>query len=143
MSEICKFCGGDELRPDLIRIAAMPGGTLYFHKDQTHPGRLLFAAERHVKRATDLPPEEFGAIMRSVHRAACVLNGIYAPDKINYLILGDLGTHLHVHIVPKYKDGKDWGKMFLTDEPRPVFLKQSEYQEKVEKIRNGLNRNDA
>lgn len=141
MCEVCKFCGGDGLRPDLIRVNALPGGTLYFHKDQTHPGRLLFAAGRHVRRVTDLSPEEFGQIMRSVHRAARALNEIYAPDKINYLIFGDLGTHLHVHIVPKYKGGKDWGKMFLTDEPKPVILEPGEYRDKIEKIRNYLNQN--
>ena len=46
MSEICKFCGGPELRPDMVEVGPMPGGTLYLHRDQTHPGRLLMASAR-------------------------------------------------------------------------------------------------
>lgn len=28
MTECCKFCGGEDLRPDLIEIGALPGGRL-------------------------------------------------------------------------------------------------------------------
>ena len=56
MSGACKFCGGAELRPDLIAVGEMPGGRLYLHRDQTHPGRLLLASRRHGKKITDLTP---------------------------------------------------------------------------------------
>jgi len=73
MSGACKFCGGAELRPDLIAVGEMPGGRLYLHRDQTHPGRLLLASRRHVKKITDLTPEEYAALMDSVYQAAQAL----------------------------------------------------------------------
>ena len=57
-------------------------------------------------------------------RQAQAVTDLLHPDKINYLIFGDTSTHLHVHIVPKYRDGKDWGKVFLTDEPTPDVYKR-------------------
>lgn len=76
--------------------------------------------------------------MDSVYRAAQAVTAIYAPDKINYLIFGDTSTHLHVHIVPKYRQGKDWGKVFLTDEPTPVCLTEPEYQASAAALRRQL-----
>lgn len=138
MSEACKFCGGAELRPDMVEIGRVPGGTLYLHRDQTHPGRLLLASERHVRKITDLAEEEYKALMDSVYRAAQAVTALYSPDKINYLVFGDISTHLHIHIVPKYQGGKDWGRVFLTDEPEPVYLSEQEYQDSAAALRRQL-----
>lgn len=137
MSE-CKFCGGQGLRPDLLKVGELPGGALYLHRDQTHPGRLLLASPRHVAKATGLSGEEFGRLMDGVYRAAQAVTALYAPDKVNYLILGDTGDHLHVHIVPKYRQGKDWGRVFLTDEPEPVYLSETQYHNSVAALRRRL-----
>lgn len=134
----CKFCGSAQLRPDMVEVGPLPGGTLYLHRDQTHPGRLLMVSARHVRKITDLTPEEYTPLMDSVYRAAQAVTSLYQPDKINYLIFGDTSTHLHIHIVPKYRDGKDWGKVFLTDEPHPVHLTQQEYQDSVSALRRWL-----
>lgn len=142
MSDACKFCGGPELRPDMVTVGQMPGGTLYLHRDQTHPGRLLLASARHVKKITDLTPEEYAALMDSVYRAAQAVTRLYQPDKINYLVFGDTGTHLHVHIVPKYRSGKDWGRVFLTDEPEPKLLSEAEYTEAAAALRKALDLTD-
>lgn len=128
MADPCKFCGDVSLRPDLMEVGPVPGGVLYLHRDQTHPGRLLLASLRHVKKVTDLSVQEYRELTDSVYRAAQAVTDLLHPDKINYLVFGDTGTHLHVHIVPKYRNGKDWGKVFLTDEPNPVLLPEAEYR---------------
>lgn len=117
----------------------MPGGRLY-PPPGTRPTRAgsCWPAGRHVKKITDLTPEEYAALMDSVYQAAQALTRLYQPDKINYLVFGDTGTHLHVHIVPKYQGGKDWGKVFLTDEPSPVYLTEPEYQNSVAALRRQL-----
>ena len=135
MEEICKFCGDAHLRPDMAEVGPMPGGTLYLHRDQSHPGRLLMVSARHVRKITDLSPEEYAALMDSVYQAAQAVTALCQPDKINYLVFGDTSTHLHVHIVPKYRQGGDWGKVFLTDEPNPVYLTEREYEESVTALR--------
>ena len=122
----------------MVEIGKVPGGTLYLHRDQTHPGRLLLASARHVKKATDLTTQEYFDLMGSVYQAAQAVTELYQPDKINYLIFGDTGTHLHVHIVPKYRNSSEWGQIFLTDEPNPIFISEEEYRERAQALRREL-----
>lgn len=49
-------------------------------------------------------------------------------DKINYAIYGDLVSHFHVHLVPKHRDGLQWGGPFTDDLPK-VLLADQEYEE--------------
>ena len=39
-------------------------------------------------------------------------------DKINYAIYGDIVSHFHVHVVPKTKDGLQWGGPFTDNIPK-------------------------
>jgi diadenosine tetraphosphate (Ap4A) HIT family hydrolase len=45
--------------------------------------------------------------------------------------------HLHVHLVPKYRDGYEWGDVFAMN-PHKAELTDAEYQELIEKIRAAL-----
>ena len=59
------------------------------------------------------------------------------PDKVNYATYGDKVSHLHVHVVPKYENGPDWGGPFK-DDRTPVILSEEEYIRRVEQIREHL-----
>lgn len=58
----------------------------------------------------------------------------FNPDKVNYGAYGDMGHHLHFHLVPKYKDGYEWGGVFAMN-PGEKTLSDEEYQDMVEKYR--------
>jgi diadenosine tetraphosphate (Ap4A) HIT family hydrolase len=45
--------------------------------------------------------------------------------------------HLHMHVVPKYKDGYGFGGVFEMN-PQKTSLSDSEYAEVIEKIKAGL-----
>ena len=45
--------------------------------------------------------------------------------------------HLHVHLVPKYRDGYEWGGVFAMN-PGQVKLSDSEYAAMIEKIKANL-----
>ena len=51
---------------------------------------------------------------------------LYHPNKINYATFGDLVPHVHVHVVPKYENGPDWGSPF-DDSQGKVELEEQEY----------------
>jgi len=42
-----------------------------------------------------------------------------------------------MHLVPKYKDGFEWGGVFEMN-PGKVYLSDGEYQEMIEKIKSNL-----
>jgi len=46
-------------------------------------------------------------------------------------------SHLHIHVVPKYKDGYGFGGVFEMN-PQKIALSESEYAGLIEKIKMGL-----
>ena len=60
------------------------------------------------------------------------MHEIFNSDKVNYGAYGDTGHHLHFHLVPKYKDGYEWGGVFAMN-PGKKTLSDEEYQDMVEK----------
>jgi diadenosine tetraphosphate (Ap4A) HIT family hydrolase len=72
----------------------------------------------------------FAQVARAVHK-------VFNPAKVNYGAYGDTGCHLHMHIVPKYKDGDEWGGTFQMN-PDKVYLTDEEYEAMAEQIRRAL-----
>ena len=62
---------------------------------------------------------------------------MFSPDKVNYGAYGDTGCHLHMHLVPKYKDEYEWGGVFEMN-PGKTLLTDAEYAEMIEKIKAAL-----
>ena len=62
---------------------------------------------------------------------------LYHPDKINYATFGDGVPHVHVHVVPKYKGGLQWGEAFH-DDVEKVLLSEEEYQEMAKALREEI-----
>lgn len=62
------------------------------------------------------------------------MHKIFNSDKVNYGAYGDTGHHLHFHLVPKYKDGYEWGGVFAMN-PGKKTLSDEEYQDMVKKYR--------
>lgn len=102
---------------------------VYLFKEQSHLGRVIVAHKKHVSEITELTSEE-----RAVYIVACAMHEIFNPDKVNYGAYGDTGHHLHFHLVPKYKDGYEWGDVFAMN-PGEKTLSDEEYQDMVKKYR--------
>ena len=62
---------------------------------------------------------------------------VFNPDKVNYGAYGDTGCHLHMHIVPKYNGGDEWGGTFAMN-PDKVYLTDEEYEDMAVAIRAAL-----
>lgn len=76
---------------------------------------------RSSRRTFELSEEETKSIFKSLSEVASVLKKIFHADKINYAIYGDLVSHFHVHIVPKKKDGPEWGIPFTDMKRKDLF----------------------
>lgn len=74
---------------------------------------------RHVADMGDLTPEELAHYWRDVQHVSRAITRAFAPCHINYLLLGNLVPHLHVHVVPRYLDDPAPG-MPLPWTPSPV-----------------------
>ena len=120
-----------------IYICELGVSSLVLFREQSHPGRCVVAYKDHVSELVDLSEEERTAFFNDVTRAANAIHAAFHPDKVNYGAYGDTGCHLHFHLVPKYKDGFEWGGVFEMN-PGKVKLTDAEYAEMIEKIKAHL-----
>lgn len=95
------------------------------------------AYKDHVSEMVSISKEERDLFMDDVCKAANALHKAFAPKKVNYGAYGDTGCHLHMHLVPKYEGGDEWGGTFQMN-PDKVYLTGEEYAEMIEKIKAAL-----
>ena len=135
----CFYCTQNEALTNLmIKICNLDHSTLYLFKDQRYAGRCVLDFSNHKEELFELTEEEQISFTRALSKTAKTLKELFHADKINYAVYGDLVSHFHVHIVPKTKNGPEWGIPF-TDTKDNVLLTDSEYKERIEKIRQALN----
>ena len=131
----CGYCMGGELLAKFgIPICRLGVSDLILFKEQSKPGRVIVAYREHVSELVDLSEEERNLFMADVCRAARALHSAFHPNKVNYGAYGDTGCHLHIHLVPKYEGGDEWGSTFAMN-PGRVYLSDAEYAEMIEKIK--------
>ena len=120
-----------------IYICDLSVSSLILFREQSHPGRCIVAYKDHVSEIVNISDDERNAFFSDVNRAAKAIHAAFHPDKINYGAYGDTGCHLHVHLVPKYKDGFEWGGVFAMN-PDRTKLSQDEYADMIAKIKANL-----
>ena len=134
----CGYCAeGEALAKFGIKICDLNVSKLVLFKEQSHPGRCIVAYKDHVSEIVDISDEDRNAFFADVNRVAKALHKAFNPDKINYGAYGDGGSHLHFHLVPKYKDEFEWTSTFQMN-PGRKFLSDEEYAEMIEKINAAL-----
>ena len=134
----CGYCmRGDLLAQFGIYICDLSVSSLILFKEQSHPGRCIVAYKDHVSEIVNITDDERNAFFADVDRAAKAIHAAFHPDKLNYGAYGDTGCHLHMHLVPKYKDGFEWGGVFEMN-PKKVFLSEQEYNDMIERIKAHL-----
>ena len=134
----CGYCMRGELLEQFgIYICDLNVSSLILFKEQSKPGRCIVAYKDHVSEIVDISPEERAAFIEDVVTAANAIHKAFHPDKVNYGAYGDTGCHLHMHLVPKYKGGDEWGGVFQMN-PQKTFLTDKEYSDMIEKIKANL-----
>ena len=134
----CAYCMRGELLDKFgIFICDLQVSSLILFKEQSKPGRVIVAYKDHVSEIVDISEEERNLFMADVTRAAKALHAAFKPNKVNYGAYGDTGCHLHMHLVPKYEGGDEWGGVFQMN-PGKVYLTDAEYAEMIEKIKANI-----
>ena len=93
----------------------------------------------HVKDLHELSVEDRNAFMDDVCRVGKALEKVFNAQSINYGIFNDLIAHLHVHLVPKYQGGPNWGGTFDMA-PKRTFLSPAGYERVIGEIRAELSK---
>lgn len=134
----CAYCMQGELVEKFgYPVGKMPSGYLYIFKEQSKMGRLILAYKDHVSEIVDISDEERNQFFADINKVAKAIHKIFSPSKVNYGMYGDTGYHLHMHLVPKYEGGDEWGSTF-TMNPDKKYLNDNEYEEMAKILRREL-----
>lgn len=134
----CAYCmEGDLVAAFGIKICELPTSKVYLFKEQSHPGRVIVAHKEHVSELVELTAEQRAAYIEDVCKVANAVHAVFHPNKVNYGAYGDTGHHLHIHLVPKYKDEFEWGGTFEMN-PQKTFLTDEEYADMIAKLKAEL-----
>lgn len=136
----CFYCDKDHegRKAIMFEVGKMTGGTLYLFKDQAHKGRCVVALNDHKKELFECTDEQRNAFMADVAAASKAIKELWGCTKINLGSFGDTNPHLHVHIVPKYEGGFEFGGSFEITNPNPVHLSDDEYKEMIQALKEKL-----
>ncbi len=134
----CGYCMRGELLEKFgIYICDLRVSSLILFKEQSKPGRVIVAYKDHVSEIVNISEEERNLFFADVAQAARALHAAFHPGKVNYGAYGDTGCHLHMHLVPKYEGGDEWGGVFQMN-PGKVYLSEAEYAAMIQKIKDNL-----
>lgn len=134
----CGYCMRGELLDKFgIFVCELKVSSLILFKEQSKPGRCIVAYKDHVSEIVNISDEERNNFMEDVATAAKAIHKAFSPDKLNYGAYGDTGCHLHMHLVPKYKDKDEWGSTFQMN-PDKTYLSEEEYNKMIEQIKSNL-----
>jgi diadenosine tetraphosphate (Ap4A) HIT family hydrolase len=134
----CKYCQAPEKIDVALKVAEQEITNLYVTFDQGYKGRCILALKIHKTEFFQLDKAEQAAFCRDLEKATKALWDAFKPDKLNYMVCGDLYPHFHMHLVPKYKDGKTWGGPFDMTLSEKDALPEAEYAALVEAIKKRL-----
>lgn len=106
-------------------------------RNQAHPGYCLVILGEHVTDLGDLGPESLGAFWLDVQRAERMIARVYAPRKIDYLVMGHRMPHVHCHLFPQHSTDDPKRNVDISD--GPVFLTSDATLEAAQRLRRAWN----
>lgn len=119
-------------------IADLAGSYARLCYNQTQPGYSVVIARRHASELFDLTHEELRLFWIDVADLARTIQRLFAPVKLDYLVMGHLCPHVHCHVFPQYADDDPHG--LLNPRSGDVRLNQADWKERLEEVRDTLKR---
>lgn len=107
--EKCPFCGPVINWPAELVVCDLASSTVVLSDDQCFRGWCLVIAKEHVVDLFDLPADARMALEADVGRVVRAIRELFAPDRMNYAVFGNVTSHLHWNLIPRYKDDGHWG----------------------------------
>lgn len=100
-----------------LKIKSYRYWDLYLHENQCYLGRVFVQLkdEKGIEEFLDIQGEvreEFFQIGQKVKKA---LKTLFKPDKMNYAALSNTSPVIHVHIVPRYKEAREFDGVIFKD----------------------------
>ncbi|HSH98521.1 MAG: HIT family protein [Methylophilaceae bacterium] len=115
--ELCRTPGGELLWQDnFCRVVRI--------EDADYPGFCRVILNQHIKEMSDLSIKDRERLMATVFAVEQVLRDVLQPEKINLASLGNMTPHLHWHVIPRYKEDRNFPNPIWSGSIREVLPQQ-------------------
>ena len=139
--ENCPACNGEPIPDDQTDIVI--NDTVWVCGEYPGQGRLFgkmyVMPRKHFFHFEDMPEDDAAAFMSEVQRVGRALRKVTGAVKINYEMHANSGSHLHIHLFPRYLDD-DFPSApidYRVSEPAP-YESYEEYLWFIEQMKNKL-----
>ena len=107
--------------------------------DRDYPGFCRVIWNGHVKEMTDLSEADRLELMSVIWTVEKIVREIMGADKINLASLGNMVPHLHWHVIPRFKDDKNFPDSIWSPTTRSVDVNViSERMMRASGLKNAL-----
>ena len=106
-------------------------------------GNCVLIIKRDVHRFSELTEEEVVELGVAVKEVENALQGAFRYDKINWLMLMMKEPQVHFHVIPRYREPREFGRKNFVDgfQASPLTIEKLELtQEMLDLIRNEINK---
>jgi histidine triad (HIT) family protein len=105
----CPFCNPEIIKKQ--KIFETDSEYVIYNKSEANRGRCLVVPKRHVENIRELSDVEVESLIKTVSLVSGKLKSYLNPAGINYgfnegKIAGQVVSHFHFHILPRFKDDK-------------------------------------
>lgn len=102
------------------------------------PGYIRIITQKHIKEFSELSDEEAINLMLTVKKIEKVLIDELNPDKVNIASLGNMVPHLHIHIIPRFKNDPWWPGAVFCEKKRDFKYPAVNFEKLKQKIKEKL-----
>lgn len=125
------------LAADTILVARLPLCLALLMKDANYPWLILVPQRPNVAEIHQLTPADRTILIEEIAKASLTMETVFAPDKINVAMLGNLVKQLHAHIVARFTGDPAWPLPIWGKAP-PKPYEEAMLEKTVERIKAAL-----
>jgi len=105
------------------------------------PGYIRVITNQHIKEFSDLSDKEAINLTLTIKKIEKAMIKTLNPDKINIATLGNMVPHLHIHIIPRFKNDPWWPGATFCEKKREFNypITQKDLENLKEEIKLSLN----
>jgi diadenosine tetraphosphate (Ap4A) HIT family hydrolase len=106
------------------RLAQTESWSVLLRPRQPTMGSLVLVCREPVRAFSDVSPQAFQELRDVVRRVEATLREVVAYERINYLMLMMVDPDVHMHVIPRYAEARQFGGVEFPDAgwPGPPVL---------------------
>lgn len=137
---LCEVINSIKIQTNSYFVIELETGYVVFEDYQFFKGYVIFISKKHVGELHLLEKKEKIMFLEEMTLVAEAVYKQYKPEKLNYELLGNTYSHLHWHIIPRYKNDLNIKKPIWTiDEAIRRARKNKPELSEVKKLKKTFN----